>query len=132
MSAIFKNPATEAKIQLFFLFVPKDPFGELFSKIIFKSFSEFLFSKIYESSKSAKTYLICKISIGLSVHFHNGIFFGIQFVKIAEEIRKIMQHIPFQKLRFMDYRSRQLFNPAEKLFSCNIERNALTMCSLCF
>ena len=43
MSVIFKNPATEAKIQLFFLFAPKDPFGELFSKIIFKSSREFLF-----------------------------------------------------------------------------------------
>ena len=43
MSVIFKNPATEAKIQLFFLFAPKDPFGELFLKITFKSSSEFLF-----------------------------------------------------------------------------------------
>ena len=42
---IFENPATEAKIQLFFLFAPKDPFGESFSKIIFKSSSEFLFWK---------------------------------------------------------------------------------------
>ena len=32
-----------AKIQLFFLFAPNDPFGELFSKIIFKSSREFLF-----------------------------------------------------------------------------------------
>ena len=42
---IFENPATEAKIQLFFLFAQKDPFGESFSKIIFKSSSEFLFWK---------------------------------------------------------------------------------------
>ena len=29
LSVIFKNPATEAKLQLFY-FAPKDPFGELF------------------------------------------------------------------------------------------------------
>ena len=44
MSVIFENTATEAKIQLF-LFAQKDPFGESFSKIIFKSSSEFLFWK---------------------------------------------------------------------------------------
>ena len=45
LSEIFENPATEAKIQLFFLSAQKDPFGESFSKIIFKSSSEFLFWK---------------------------------------------------------------------------------------
>ena len=43
MSVIFKNTTTEEKLQLFLLFAPKDPFGELFSKIIFKSSSECLF-----------------------------------------------------------------------------------------
>ena len=71
LSIIFENPATEAKIQPFFLFSQKDPFGESFSKIIFKSSSEFLFWKKIRNSKSAKTYLICIISIGLLVHFHN-------------------------------------------------------------
>ena len=43
LSVTFKNPATEAEIRISFFFAPKDPFGELFSKIIFKSSSEFLF-----------------------------------------------------------------------------------------
>ena len=43
LSVIFKNPAPEAKVQLVFLFAPKHPFGELFSKIAFKSSSEFSF-----------------------------------------------------------------------------------------
>ena len=44
LSVTFENPATEAKIRIF-LFAPKDPFGELFSKIIFKSSSELFFGK---------------------------------------------------------------------------------------
>ena len=55
----------------FFLFAPKDPLDELFSKIKSKVPASFYFGKKYESSKSAETYLICIISIGLSVHFHN-------------------------------------------------------------
>ena len=42
LTVILKNLATEAKLQIF-LFVPKDLFGEIFSKMIFKSSSEFLF-----------------------------------------------------------------------------------------
>ena len=67
----FRESGDRSKNSTFFLFAPKDPFGESFSKTILKSASEFLFWKKYESSKSAKTYLICIISIGLSVHFHN-------------------------------------------------------------
>ena len=39
----FRESGDRSENSIFFLFAPKDPFGELFSKIIFKSFSEFLF-----------------------------------------------------------------------------------------
>ena len=39
----FQESGDRSKNSTFFLFAPKDPFGELFSKIIFKSSSEFLF-----------------------------------------------------------------------------------------
>ena len=68
LSVIFENPATEAKIQLFFLFSQKNPFGESFLKIIFKSSNEFYFGKKYESSKSAillpRGYFFCRDNWG--------------------------------------------------------------------
>ena len=39
----FRESGDRSENSIFFLFAPKDPFGELFSKIIFKSSSEFLF-----------------------------------------------------------------------------------------
>ena len=39
----FRESGVRSENSNFFLFAPKDPFGELFSKIIFKSSSEFLF-----------------------------------------------------------------------------------------
>ena len=39
----FRESGDSSENSNFFLFAPKDPFGELFSKIIFKSSSEFLF-----------------------------------------------------------------------------------------
>ena len=39
----FRESGDRSENSNFFLFAPKDPFGELFSKIIFKSSSEFLF-----------------------------------------------------------------------------------------
>ena len=39
----FQESGDKSKNATFFLLAPKDPYGELFSKIIFKSFSEFLF-----------------------------------------------------------------------------------------
>ena len=41
----FRESGDRSKNSTFFLFAPKDPFGESFSKIIFKSSSEFLFWK---------------------------------------------------------------------------------------
>ena len=41
----FRESGDRSKKSTFFLFAPKDPFGESFSKIIFKSSSEFLFWK---------------------------------------------------------------------------------------
>ena len=67
----FRESGDRSKNSTFFLFAPKDRLGESFSKIIFKVPASFYFGKKYESSKSAKTYLICIISIGLSAHFHN-------------------------------------------------------------
>ena len=40
----FRESGDRSENSNFFLFAPKDPFGELFSKIIFKSSSEFFFS----------------------------------------------------------------------------------------
>ena len=39
----FRESGDRSENSIFFLFAPKDPFGELFSKIIFKSSSEFFF-----------------------------------------------------------------------------------------
>ena len=39
----FRESGDRSENSNFFLFAPKDPFGELFSKIIFKSSGEFLF-----------------------------------------------------------------------------------------
>ena len=39
----FQESGDRSKNLTFFLFAPKDPYGELFSKILFKSSSEFLF-----------------------------------------------------------------------------------------
>ena len=39
----FRESGDRSENSNFFLFAPKDPFGELFSKIIFKSSSEFFF-----------------------------------------------------------------------------------------
>ena len=39
----FQESGNRSKNLTFFLFAPKDPYGELFSKILFKSSSEFLF-----------------------------------------------------------------------------------------
>ena len=39
----FRESGDRSKNSNFFLFAPKDPFGELFSKIIFKSSSDFFF-----------------------------------------------------------------------------------------
>ena len=94
MSVIFKNPATEAEIQLF-SFAPEDPFGELFSKIIFKSSSEFLFWQKIRKFEIGQTYLICIISIGLSVHFHNA----------RTRQRKIILDSFFHKLFFIPWSS---------------------------
>ena len=91
----FRESGDRSKKSTFFLFAPKDPFGESFSKIILKSSSEFLFWKKYESSKSAKTYLICIISIGLSVHFHNA----------RTRQRKIILDSFFHKLFFIPWSS---------------------------
>ena len=41
----FRESGDRSENSNFFLFAQKDPFGELFSKIIFKSSSEFLFWK---------------------------------------------------------------------------------------
>ena len=41
----FRESGDRSKKSTFFLFAPKDPFGESFSKIIFKSSNEFLFWK---------------------------------------------------------------------------------------
>ena len=39
----FQESGDRSKTSTTFLFAPKDPFGELFSKIIFKSSREFIF-----------------------------------------------------------------------------------------
>ena len=39
----FQKSGDRSKNSIFFLFAPKDSFGEMFSKITFKSSSEFLF-----------------------------------------------------------------------------------------
>ena len=41
----FRESGDRSKKSTFFLFTPKDPFGESFSKMIFKSSNEFLFWK---------------------------------------------------------------------------------------
>ena len=43
MTVVLKNPETGLKKSNFFLQDQKDPFSELFSKILFKSSSEFYF-----------------------------------------------------------------------------------------
>ena len=49
----FRESGDRAENSNFFLFAQKNPFGELFSKIIFKSSSQFLFWQKTESSKLA-------------------------------------------------------------------------------
>ena len=71
MSVIFKNPATEAKIQLFLNFLQKTLLVNCFQKWHSRFPASLYFGKKYESLKSAKTYIIRIISIGLPVHFHN-------------------------------------------------------------
>ena len=71
MSLVFKNPATEAKIQLFFNFLQKTLLVNCFQKWHSRVPASLYFGKKCESSKSAKTYPISIISVGLPVHFHN-------------------------------------------------------------
>ena len=67
----FRESGDRSKNSTFFSFAQKDPFGESFSKIILKSSSEFLFWKKIRKFEIGQNVLICIISIGLSVHFHN-------------------------------------------------------------
>ena len=95
MSVIFKNPATEAKIQLFFNFLQKTLLVNCFQKWHSRVPASLYFGKKYESLKSAKTYLICIISIGLPVHFHNA----------PTRQRKIILDSFFHKLFFIPWSS---------------------------
>ena len=95
MSVIFKNPTAEVKFQLFFYLLQKTLLVNCFQKQYSKVPASFYFGKKYESSKSAKTYLICIISIGLSVHFHNA----------RTRQRKIILDSFFHKLFFIPWSS---------------------------
>ena len=95
MSVIFKNPATEAKIQLFFNFLQKTLLVNCFQKWHSRVPASLYFGKKYESLKSAKTYLICITSIGLPVHFHNA----------PTRQRKIILDSFFHKLFFIPWSS---------------------------
>ena len=71
MSVIFKNPATEATIQFFFLFALKYSFSEQFSKIIFKSSSKFLFWQIIRKLEIGQNVPTLHNFYRVSVHFYN-------------------------------------------------------------
>ena len=67
----FRESGDRAENSNFFLFAQKNPFGELFSKIAFKSSSEFLFWQKTESSKLAETGLRSRSKLCKLVHFQN-------------------------------------------------------------
>ena len=91
MSVIFKNPATEAKLN----FLHKTLLVNCFQKWHSIVSASLYFGKKCESSKSPKTYLICIISIGLPVHFHNA----------PTSQRKIILDSFFHKLFFIPWSS---------------------------
>ena len=66
----FQESGDRSKIQLFSYLLQKTLLVNCFQKLYSKVPASFYFSKKYESSKSAKTYLICIISTGLSVYLH--------------------------------------------------------------
>ena len=67
----FRESGDRSENSNFFLFAPKDPFGELCSKIIFKIPANFYFGKNWESSKSAKTCPMAQLKLCKLVHFQN-------------------------------------------------------------
>ena len=87
----FRESGNRSKNSTFFLFAPKDPFGELFSKIIFKSSSEFLF---WEK--------IRKFEIGLNVpnlhHFYRAFS---AFSQRSYKTKKNYLEFIFHKLFFI-------------------------------
>ena len=91
----FQESGDRSKNVTFFLFAPNDPLVNCFQKQYSKVPASFYFGKKFESSKSAKTYLICVISIGLSVHFHNA----------RTRQRKIILDSFFYKLFFIPWNS---------------------------
>ena len=95
MSVIFKNPATKATIQFFFLFALKYSFSELFSKIIFKSSSKFLFWQI-----------IRRFEIGKNVPtLHNFYRVSVSFLQHSYKTRKNYLAFTFHKLFFIPWNS---------------------------
>ena len=67
----FQEFGDRSKSSTFFYLLQKTLLVNCFQKQYSKVPASFYFGKIYESSKSAKTYLICITSVGLSMHFHN-------------------------------------------------------------
>ena len=76
LSVTFKNPATEAKIRISFKFAPKDLFGELFSKIIFKSSSEFLFWQKLVKFEIGLNVPVAQLKLCKLVHCQNSHYSG--------------------------------------------------------
>ena len=83
------------EFSFFFCLLRKTLLVNCFPKWHSKVPASLYFGKKYESSKSAKTYLICIISIGLSVHFHNA----------PTSQRKIILDSFFHKSFFIPWRS---------------------------
>ena len=68
----FRESGDRSENSNFFLFVQKDPIGELFSKIIFKSSSEFLFwQKLGKFEIGLNVPLMARLKLCKLVHLQN-------------------------------------------------------------
>ena len=65
----FRESGDRSENSNFFLFAPKDPFGELFSKIIFKSSSEFFFRQKLGKFKIGLNVPDARLKLCKLVHF---------------------------------------------------------------
>ena len=91
----FQESGDRSKNLTFFLFAPKDPYGELFSKISFKSSSEFLFWQ-----------KIRKFEIGQNVpNLHNFYLALSAFSQRSYKTTKIYLTFIFYKLFFIPWSS---------------------------
>ena len=120
----FQESGDRSKNLTFFLFAPKTLMVNCFQKYYSKVPASFYFGKKYESSKSAKTYLICIISIWLLVHFHNA----------RTRQRKFILHSFFLYVVFhpLEQLCNYILSPTKLSFVCNHPRKVHYICySVC-